>query len=110
MMHVQIFSMFSYLNSFLLSGDYYVIKDNPARVNKEITSSWSMHGFENRKGAPAGREPWFVAAGHQQQEIATFSKFRSACNTSFWQQLVFRGFLSRRYCSGYLAPRREIRC
>lgn len=34
--HVQIFSMFSYLNQFLASGDYYVIEDNPMKADKEI--------------------------------------------------------------------------
>ncbi|MGY4627070.1 CmcI family methyltransferase [Bradyrhizobium sp. USDA 4486] len=34
--HVQIFSMFSYLNRFLVSGDYYVIEDNPMRADREI--------------------------------------------------------------------------
>lgn len=34
--HVQIFSMFSYLNHFLVSGDYYVIEDNPMKADKEI--------------------------------------------------------------------------
>lgn len=39
--HVQIFSIFSYLNSFLAPGDYYVIEDNPAFPNREI-----IDGFE----------------------------------------------------------------
>ncbi|MET4046159.1 cephalosporin hydroxylase [Bradyrhizobium sp. RT6a] len=39
--HVQIFSVFSYLNKFLVSGDYYVIEDNPVFVNREI-----IDGFE----------------------------------------------------------------
>lgn len=34
--HVQIFSIFSYLNRFLVSGDYYVIEDDPMRADKEI--------------------------------------------------------------------------
>ncbi|WBL77845.1 hypothetical protein I3J27_33405 [Bradyrhizobium xenonodulans] len=34
--HVQIFSIFSYLNHFLASGDYYVIEDNPMNADKEI--------------------------------------------------------------------------
>lgn len=39
--HVQIFSIFSYLNRFMVSGDYYVIEDNPAFPNREI-----IDGFE----------------------------------------------------------------
>ncbi|MES5488943.1 CmcI family methyltransferase [Bradyrhizobium sp. INPA03-11B] len=34
--HVQVFSIFSYLNNFLISGDYYVIEDNPMRADKDI--------------------------------------------------------------------------
>lgn len=34
--HVKIFSIFSYLNRFLASGDYYVIEDNPMNADKEI--------------------------------------------------------------------------
>lgn len=34
--HVQVFSVFSYLNHYLLSGDYYVIEDVPIVANKEI--------------------------------------------------------------------------
>lgn len=34
--HVQIFSIFSYLSRFLLSGDYYVIEDEPLRADREI--------------------------------------------------------------------------
>ncbi|MCA1363377.1 hypothetical protein I6F14_23445 [Bradyrhizobium sp. IC3069] len=34
--HVQIFSVFSHLNRFMLSGDYYVIEDDPIRADKEI--------------------------------------------------------------------------
>ncbi|MER8370936.1 CmcI family methyltransferase [Mesorhizobium sp. M1378] len=34
--HVQIFSIFSYLSRFLVSGDYYVIEDDPIRADKEI--------------------------------------------------------------------------
>ncbi|MCK1758052.1 hypothetical protein IVA78_23295 [Bradyrhizobium sp. 137] len=34
--HVQIFSIFSYLRDFLVSGDYYVIEDDPIRADKEI--------------------------------------------------------------------------
>lgn len=34
--HVQIFSIFSYLNRFLASGDYYVFEDDPMKANKEI--------------------------------------------------------------------------
>lgn len=34
--HVQIFSVFARLNSFMESGDYYVIEDNPMNANKEI--------------------------------------------------------------------------
>ncbi|WP_407169143.1 CmcI family methyltransferase [Bradyrhizobium sp. ORS 111] len=34
--HVQVFSIFSYLNRFLASGDYYVIEDDPIRADKEI--------------------------------------------------------------------------
>lgn len=34
--HVQVFSIFSYLNHFLRSGDYYVIEDEPIMADKEI--------------------------------------------------------------------------
>ncbi|WP_292332973.1 CmcI family methyltransferase [Mesorhizobium sp.] len=34
--HVQVFSIFSYLEQFLVSGDYYVIEDEPLEANKEI--------------------------------------------------------------------------
>ncbi|WOH75658.1 CmcI family methyltransferase [Bradyrhizobium sp. NDS-1] len=34
--HVQIFSIFSHLDRFLISGDYYVIEDNPLNADKEI--------------------------------------------------------------------------
>ncbi|WP_375784819.1 CmcI family methyltransferase [Bradyrhizobium sp. Pha-3] len=34
--HVEVFSVFSYLNRFLASGDYYVIEDNPMMADKEI--------------------------------------------------------------------------
>ncbi|WP_083742427.1 CmcI family methyltransferase [Bradyrhizobium mercantei] len=34
--HVQIFSIFSYLSGLLVSGDYYVIEDEPIRADKEI--------------------------------------------------------------------------
>ncbi|MCP3415705.1 hypothetical protein NLM16_16475 [Bradyrhizobium brasilense] len=34
--HVEIFKIFSYLNRFLVSGDYYVIEDNPMMADKEI--------------------------------------------------------------------------
>lgn len=34
--HVQIFSVFSYLNRYLVSGDYYVIEDEPVRADKGI--------------------------------------------------------------------------
>ncbi|MCC8969176.1 CmcI family methyltransferase [Bradyrhizobium brasilense] len=34
--HTHIFSIFSYLNRFLVSGDYYVFEDSPMRANKEI--------------------------------------------------------------------------
>lgn len=34
--HVQVFSIFSYLRHFLVSGDYYVIEDSPLEANKEI--------------------------------------------------------------------------
>ncbi|MCK1623336.1 hypothetical protein IVA98_08895 [Bradyrhizobium sp. 160] len=34
--HVQVFSVFSYLGDFLVSGDYYVIEDVPIEANKEV--------------------------------------------------------------------------
>ncbi|OKO75189.1 hypothetical protein AC628_20680 [Bradyrhizobium sp. NAS96.2] len=34
--HVQIFSIFSHLNRFLVSGDYYVFEDDPMNADKEI--------------------------------------------------------------------------
>lgn len=34
--HVQIFSILSYLSNFLVSGDYYVIEDDPMKADKEI--------------------------------------------------------------------------
>ncbi|MGL3104497.1 CmcI family methyltransferase [Bradyrhizobium sp. BR 1432] len=34
--HVQVFSVFSYLNQFLTSGDYYVIEDHPMSADREI--------------------------------------------------------------------------
>ncbi|MER9052319.1 hypothetical protein NKH89_34985 [Mesorhizobium sp. M0923] len=34
--HIQIFHIFSYLSRFLVSGDYYVIEDDPMRADKEI--------------------------------------------------------------------------
>ncbi|WP_083754881.1 CmcI family methyltransferase [Bradyrhizobium murdochi] len=34
--HVQIFSIFSYLSRFLVSGDYYVFEDDPMKADKEI--------------------------------------------------------------------------
>ncbi|OHV69780.1 hypothetical protein LCM4576_22395 [Mesorhizobium sp. LCM 4576] len=34
--HVQIFSTFDYLEKFLVSGDYYVIEDDPMRADSEI--------------------------------------------------------------------------
>ncbi|KRQ88945.1 CmcI family methyltransferase [Bradyrhizobium valentinum] len=34
--HVQVFSVFSYLREFLVSGDYYVIEDVPIEANKEV--------------------------------------------------------------------------
>lgn len=34
--HVEVFAMFSYLNRFLVPGDYYVIEDNPMKADKEI--------------------------------------------------------------------------
>ncbi|MBB4428320.1 cephalosporin hydroxylase [Bradyrhizobium sp. CIR48] len=34
--HVQIFSTFSYLSRFLMSGDYYVFEDDPMNADKEI--------------------------------------------------------------------------
>lgn len=40
--HVQIFSMFSYLNNFLVSGDYYVIEDNPVFANREIIDGFQL--------------------------------------------------------------------
>ncbi|UFW51200.1 MULTISPECIES: CmcI family methyltransferase [Bradyrhizobium] len=33
--HVQVFSIFSYLSRFLVSGDYYVIEDDPMKADKE---------------------------------------------------------------------------
>ncbi|MER8407742.1 hypothetical protein NKH16_24105 [Mesorhizobium sp. M1307] len=39
--HVKIFDVFSYLNKYMESGDYYVIEDNPFQVNMEI-----IHGFQ----------------------------------------------------------------
>lgn len=40
--HVQVFSVFSYLNDFLVSGDYYVIEDNPLWANKEIVDGLQL--------------------------------------------------------------------
>ncbi|PJG50602.1 hypothetical protein CVM73_35420 [Bradyrhizobium forestalis] len=40
--HVQIFPVFSYLNKLLVSGDYYVIEDDPARVNREIIDGFQL--------------------------------------------------------------------
>ncbi|MES0174035.1 CmcI family methyltransferase [Mesorhizobium sp. M0006] len=40
--HVQIFSIFTYLNNFMTQGDYYVIEDNPVQVNKEIIDGFQM--------------------------------------------------------------------
>ncbi|WP_439366109.1 CmcI family methyltransferase [Bradyrhizobium sp. DASA03005] len=40
--HVQIFSIFSYLNNFLVSGDYYVIEDNPVHANREIIDGFQL--------------------------------------------------------------------
>ncbi|MDA9445767.1 hypothetical protein XI01_03250 [Bradyrhizobium sp. CCBAU 21360] len=34
--NVEIYSIFSYLNEFLVSGDYYVIEDHPIKANKEV--------------------------------------------------------------------------
>lgn len=34
--HVQIFSIFAFFEPFLVSGDYYVIEDNPLHADKEI--------------------------------------------------------------------------
>lgn len=40
--HVQIFSLFSYINNFLVSGDYYVIEDNPAKADREILDGFQL--------------------------------------------------------------------
>lgn len=40
--HVQVFSIFSYLSHYLVSGDYYVIEDNPLAANKEIMEGLHM--------------------------------------------------------------------
>ncbi|WP_157644439.1 CmcI family methyltransferase [Bradyrhizobium sp. WSM2793] len=40
--HVQVFSVFSYLNHFLVSGDYYVIEDEPMRADKEIINGLQL--------------------------------------------------------------------
>ncbi|TFV36553.1 CmcI family methyltransferase [Bradyrhizobium niftali] len=40
--HVQIFSVFSYLNDFLVSGDYYVIEDNPVHANREFIDGFQL--------------------------------------------------------------------
>lgn len=40
--HVKIFSMFSYLNNFLTSGDYYVIEDNPMKADKGIIEGFQL--------------------------------------------------------------------
>lgn len=40
--HVQIFSIFSYLNRFLVSGDYYVFEDDPMNADKEIIDGLQM--------------------------------------------------------------------
>ncbi|MCK1510975.1 CmcI family methyltransferase [Bradyrhizobium sp. 18] len=34
--HVQVFSIFSYLSQFLVTGDYYVIEDDPIRADKDV--------------------------------------------------------------------------
>ncbi|MBH5390658.1 CmcI family methyltransferase [Bradyrhizobium diversitatis] len=40
--HVQVFSIFSYLNRFLAPGDYYVIEDDPIRADKEIINGLQL--------------------------------------------------------------------
>ncbi|MBH5403196.1 hypothetical protein HZZ13_36220 [Bradyrhizobium sp. CNPSo 4010] len=40
--HVQIFSIFSYLNRFMTPGDYYVVEDNPVNVNREIIDGFQL--------------------------------------------------------------------
>ncbi|GLR45288.1 hypothetical protein GCM10007880_58050 [Mesorhizobium amorphae] len=40
--HVKIFSMFSHLNKYMISGDYYVIEDDPAKANKEIIDGFQL--------------------------------------------------------------------
>lgn len=40
--HVQVFSVFSYLSHFLVSGDYYVIEDVPIWANKEIIEGFQL--------------------------------------------------------------------
>ncbi|MCP1838442.1 cephalosporin hydroxylase [Bradyrhizobium sp. USDA 4524] len=40
--HVQVFSVFSYLRHFLMSGDYYVIEDVPIDANKEIIDGFQL--------------------------------------------------------------------
>ncbi|MET4449780.1 cephalosporin hydroxylase [Bradyrhizobium sp. GM2.2] len=40
--HVQIFSVFSYLDNFMMSGDYYVIEDEPVFANKEIIDGFHL--------------------------------------------------------------------
>ncbi|WP_188394066.1 CmcI family methyltransferase [Mesorhizobium sp. SARCC-RB16n] len=40
--HVKIFSIFSYLNRFMSSGDYYVIEDNSAVVNHEVIDGFRL--------------------------------------------------------------------
>ncbi|WP_028002434.1 CmcI family methyltransferase [Sinorhizobium arboris] len=40
--HVQIFSIFSYLRRFLVSGDYYVFEDDPLRADKEINDGLQL--------------------------------------------------------------------
>lgn len=40
--HVEIFLVFSHLSNFLVSGDYYVIEDIPAKANKEIIDGFQL--------------------------------------------------------------------
>ncbi|RNJ41178.1 hypothetical protein B5V01_26165 [Mesorhizobium erdmanii] len=40
--HIQVFPVFSYLGQFLVSGDYYVIEDDPMRVDKEIIDGLAL--------------------------------------------------------------------
>ncbi|MCK1506527.1 CmcI family methyltransferase [Bradyrhizobium sp. 18] len=40
--NVHVFSVFSYLNQYLLPGDYYVIEDYPIKANQEITDGLQL--------------------------------------------------------------------